>query len=339
MSDTLPKMRKDPISGEWVIFAPEKTHTVIRNTNESDSLLTLSSFLPGFEYTTGSPLFSVASKGVSNADWCVRVFPARHPLLRVEEPSDMFGEGLYDVMSRMGAHEVIVETSRNIAHLDELTAEELLDVFVAYKARMQDLEKDQRVKSLILYKNRGEVAGGTLPGHYSELIAFPFIPPLLENELRNTMEYHRFKRRCVFCDVLRQEKEFGKRVVTENEEFVVLAPYASRFPFELVIMPKRHSCHFKNQSDEILFSLAIIYKTALFALRSLLDNPAWNMVLHTAPINSESDEERSIFHWHISIIPRIFSITGMSLGGGVFVNPVLPEEAAGALRKIIREYQ
>ena len=338
MDDRLPKMRKDPITGEWVIFAPEKTHTVITNTKGSKTPLSLSSFSSGFEYTTGETLFTTSGNYITKEKWSVRAFPAKHPLLRVEESCQVIGDGLYDVMSRIGAHEVIVETSRDINHLDELTAEELVDVFVAYQNRMNDLKRDARVKSLMILKNFGGEAGAVMPGHYSELIAFPFIPPTLAQEIGHAEKYYNFKNRCVFCDLIRQEESFEKRVVAENGDFIAIAPYASRFPFEITILPTKHISHFREQSNETLLSLAILYKTVLHAMRSLLDNPAWNLILHTAPINGRNQDFLSYsYHWHMSIFPRVSSITSMTFGAGVFVNPILPEEAAEALRKVIRE--
>lgn len=337
MAETLPKMRKDPVTGEWVIFAPEKTHTVIRNTKGSESLLPLSSFSPGFEYATGESLFSVTRKHLTTGDWSVRAFPVRQPLLRVEEPSGIVGDGLYDIMSRIGAHEVIVETSRDIKHLDELTPEEFVDIFSAYKARIRDLEGDARIKTLMILKNRGMEAGGVLPGHYSELLAFPFVPPTMQSEIDNAEKYYNFKNRCVFCDLIRQEESFKKRIVAENGDFIALTPYASRFPFEVTIMPRLHSTHFGNQPDETLLSLALLYKKVLYAMRSLLDSPAWNLIVHTAPINGENSRQLNhSYHWHMTILPRVSSITSMTFGAGIFVNPVLPEEAADALRKVIQ---
>ncbi|MCK5807393.1 hypothetical protein KAH37_00260 [bacterium] len=339
MSDTLPNMRKDPISNEWVIFAPEKTHTVIRNSKESDALLPLDSFSPGFEYTTGSTLFSVEGKHTPTTDWSVRVFPAQHPLLHVEEPHKIFGDGLYDVMARIGAHEVIVETAREVEHLDELTPEEIVNIFTAYRARMHDLKGDKRIKTVMILKNRGTAAGGMLSEHYSELLAFPFIPPVVKSEIENSNEYYDFKNRCVFCDLIHQEESFKKRVVAENGDFIAITPYASRFPFEVSIMPKQHYAHFTNQPESTMLSLALLYKKILFAIRTLLDSPAWNAIIHTSPINTNEKQLHDSYHWHMSIFPRISSITSMTFGAGVFVNPVLPEEAATALRKAIREAQ
>lgn len=333
-------IRRDPVTQRWVIFSPEKFNTLIRQSKEIEtdaySAGETCPFCPGHEYSSEKEILRYNNKTFSDKGWSLRVFPARNPVLKIEEDVKYSGAGIYDAMQRLGAHEVIVETTKHAIHVDDLSNEEVRDIFSVYRDRILDLRKDGRFKYLLVFKNRGKEAGGTVNHNYSEIAAFPFVPATAELKLRHSDSYYNFKKRCVYCDVVAQETQQKERIVAENDDFIAFCPYASRFPFEMWIMPKEHSAFYSTITNEKALSLAAIYRQAIFRMRKALNSPAYNIVLHNSPVNCEDDYPgmSKYFHWHIEILPRITNITAITMGGGGYVNPTLPEDAAEFMRNI-----
>jgi len=329
-------IRRDPVSHRWVMFAPEKAQTIVRPSQEKNGHSTggRCPFCPGNEEATPHEILRYNHFPHLNAGWSLRIFPARNPLLRIEEDPRSRGRGLFDTMQRIGAHEVVVETPRHSGYFDDFSPEEVRDILRAWRDRLADLQGDRRFKYLTVCKNRGREAGGTIDHHYSEIIAFPFIPPAIETRLTHAAEYYAFHRRCVFCDMIAQELEDKERIVRENDEFVAFCPYASRFPFEVWIAPKRHLLHFSETPYEILLSLAQIYRSVMRRIRHALDAPAYNIIICSGPVNYDDFAKNpfQFFHWHLEIIPRVFGMNAIALHGN-YINPTLPEEAATFLRK------
>ncbi len=329
-------IRRDPVSHRWVTFAPEKAPVLIRSSSEHEAAPdTMCPFCPGNEEATPREILRFSNFPHLNARWSLRVFPARNPLLRIEADPRPRGKGVYDTMQRLGAHEVIVETARHGGRFDEMGAEEVRDILLAWRDRAADLQGDRRFKYLLIGKNRGHEAGGTVNHHYSEIIAFPFVPAFVEWRFGHAADYYAFRRRCVFCDIVAQEMEEKERIVEENDEFLAFCPYASRFPFEVWILPKRHLLHFSDTPHETILPLARIYRSVMGLLGRALGDPAYNVVVYNGPSSYDDFSKNPLlfFHWHLEIIPRIFGMNAVSLGGGGYVNPTLPEEAAAFLRK------
>jgi UDPglucose--hexose-1-phosphate uridylyltransferase len=183
------------------------------------------------------------------ANWRVRVIPNKYPALRVEGEVKSRGYGLYDVMSGIGAHEVIIETPDHDRSLADLSHAEITDVLTTYRARYLDLRKDFRLRYMVIFKNHGQRAGASLQHSHSQLIAVPLIPPVASTELGVAKDYFKAKERCIFCDLIDFELNVGERVVKEFANFVTLTPYASSSPFELRLYPKRHNHDFALMND------------------------------------------------------------------------------------------
>lgn len=332
-------IRRDPVSHRWVIFAPEKAPILTRGSSEEETLLPGSPdacpFCPGNETTTGAEILRYNHFPHLNNGWSLRVFPARNPLLRVEEDTRPQGNGIYDAMHRIGAHEVVVETARHGGSIDQISPEEFRDMFLAWRDRSADLQGDRRFKYLMIFKNRGKEAGGTVNHHYSELVAFPFLPSFVESRFQHAADYFAFRRRCVVCDIVDQELADRSRLIEENEEFAAFCPYAGRFPFEVWIVPKRHLLYFSETPHETLLALTRIYLAVLRRIRVALGAPAYNVVVYNGPSNYDDFTKNPLqfFHWHIEVIPRICGMNALPLGGGGYINPTLPEDAAAFLRE------
>ena len=241
-------------------------------------------------------------------------------------------------MQGIGAHEIIVETPTHATNLADLPEPQIEKVLAMYVQRMTDLERDQRLKCALVYKNHGAAAGGGSIRHaHTELMAMPVTPVRLKDELHGARQYFELKERCIFCDVLRQELEEERRVAVETERFVALTPFASRFPFELWILPRTHSPDFARLQDPDRADLAKILKKALMKLRQALKDPPYNFILHTAPFRRPKPGSwytiEEDFHWHLEIMPRLTRVAGFEWGSGFYINPTPPEEAAKALRQ------
>jgi UDPglucose--hexose-1-phosphate uridylyltransferase len=262
--------------------------------------------------------------------WSVRVVPNKFPALGIEGNLNRRAEGMFDRMNGVGAHEVIIETPDHAASLATMPAKRIEDTLWAFRDRILDLKQDKRFKYILIFKNHGEAAGASLEHPHSQLIALPILPRRVIEELEGAKQYYIYKERCVFCDVIRQELENGVRVVGENEQFVILAPYAPRFPFEMCIVPKIHQSAFEESQKHEFEHLAAMLKDMLSRLDRVLDFPAYNHIIHTSPIPEASND---YYHWHLEIMPKLTKMAGFEWGTGFYINPTPPEESAKFLRE------
>jgi len=262
--------------------------------------------------------------------WRVRVVPNRYPALMIEGDLDRQAEGIYDRMNGVGAHEVVIETPQHGVQLTELTDGDVADVLFACKARVLDLRNDQRFRYVLLFKNHGSAAGATLEHSHSQVIALPVTPRQVADEIEGARRHHEHRERCIFCDIVGQERKDRSRLVYENEEFVVFAPWAPRSPFETWILPKRHESNFEAEPRERLAFAAQALRSTLRRLNAALGRPAYNFMVHTNPLR---DAPSPSYHWHIEVVPALTQVAGFEWASGFYINPVPPEEAAEFLRK------
>lgn len=325
----MPELRKDPVVSRWVIIAPERAdrpNAHLRAQHEPDEQTC--PFCPGNEAMTPHEVRRAGGRG--GTGWTSRVVPNGFPALRVETQMARSGNGLFDQMAGVGAHEVLIETPEHALPLSRQSQEQVQALFLAAKERMIDLSRDLRLKSIVFFKNHGVAAGATLSHSHSQLIALPLVPPELSEELRCAQDHFERKERCVFCDVLKQELEQRVRVVHENDGFVVLSPYAARSPFELWILPRQHRAIFEQAEPRELLLFAEALRTVLRKLDVALERPAYNFYLHTLPLREPLN---GYYHWHLELKPMLTQQAGFEWGSGVTINPTPPEEAAAFLRK------
>ena len=327
----MPELRKDPISGRWVIISIE------RGKRPSDFVMRVSpkkggfcAFCEGNERTTPPEIMAFRSDGgkPNTPGWTLRVVSNKFPALNIEGQLNRVGEGIFDRMNGVGAHEVIIECPDHNMTLSSMPIKSVEDVLWAFHQRITDLKKDSRFKYVLVFKNEGDEAGASLEHTHSQLIALPIVPHLVEEELFQAKQYYDYKERCIFCDIIHQETEDKKRVISENDDFIALAPFAPRSPFETMILPKRHESSFYPRGNFGL--LAKILQQTLKQIDKVLNLPPYNMMIHTSPFRNEENEH---YHWHIEIIPKLTKIAGFEWGSGFYINPTPPEEAAKFLRE------
>jgi UDPglucose--hexose-1-phosphate uridylyltransferase len=288
-------------------------------------------FCPGNEAKTPPEILALRAPGgvPDSRGWSLRVVPNKFPALRIEGELEPSGEGLYDRMSGIGAHEVIIETPDHRATMATLPASAVAEVFWTYRERVLDLKKDSRFEYVLIFKNHGEAAGASLEHSHSQLIATPIVPIMVEEELTGSERHFLLKERCVWCDIIRQERQGNGRLILERDGFIALAPFAPRFPFETWILPDRHRSAYEDLAREEVETLARTVGELLRRMNRVLADPPFNFMLHTAPLKDRAAEH---FHWHLEIIPKLTRVAGFEWGSGFFINPTPPEEAAGYLR-------
>jgi len=225
---------------------------------------------------------------------------------------------------------VVVEAPQHDAALATMSVDAVADVLLAFRERMLDLKKDARFQYILIFKNHGEAAGASIEHPHSQLIATPIIPIMVTEELAGAAQYYEMKERCVWCDVVREERRGRRRVILDADGFVALAPFAPRFPFETWILPSRHASAYEEAGVDVLRALAGVLGDFLRRMNRVLNAPPFNFVLHTAPLHAPHLEH---FHWHLEVIPKLTRIAGFEWGSGFFINPVAPEDAATALRE------
>ena len=300
-------------------------------------------FCEGKESETPPEVYALRPSGAADGPgWKVRAVPSKLPILSGDgTDTASHGEGIYDWREGMGRHEIVVETPRHGEDLDALPVESLADVLRVYLKRMRELEKDPRFAYGLLFKNHGLVSGAAsdvIRHSRSQIIGFPIVPKRAKEELSSARVYYERRERCVFCDVLKQEALDGARTVVQNDAFFAFCPFASRSPFEMWILPKKHSSDFTRTEEAAVPPLAVVLKSCLSRLGSLLDDPPYNMILHTAPFRHAGQEthwktlERDT-HWYLQIMPRLTQNAGFEWGTGIHINPTPPEDAAALLRE------
>jgi len=331
----VPELRKDPIIGRWVIISTERGKRPSSfHVSEKKSTGEFCPLCPGNEDKTPPEVFAYRPHGSlpDTPGWSLRVVPNKFPALRIEGELDRRGEGIYDKMNGVGAHEVIIECPDHDETLSSVSTSHFEKVLLTYRYRINELYKDTRFRYVSIFRNQGEAAGASLAHPHSQIIALPVVPKRLMEEIQGSKKYFNYKERCIYCDIARQEKKQGVRIISENDDFLSVAPFASRFPFESWIFPQRHNSSFEETPEWQYASLAEIFSDMLKRLDKALGNPPYNFILHSSPA---SEKVNDYYHWHFEIIPRLTRVAGFEWGSGFYINPTTPEDAARFLREAL----
>lgn len=340
----MPELRHDPIQRRWVIIATE------RGRRPSDFVKLepergegFCPFCPGNESKTPPEIYAIRPPETkpNTKGWEVRVVANKFPALRIEGEADREAVGIYDKMNGIGAHEVIIESPQHNVNLGDQPIEHFQKIMKVYQMRLIDLKKDLRFRYVIIFKNHGVTAGASLSHPHTQIIATPITPRTVSMELESARRHYELKERCLFCDIIKQELNSGERIISQIDGMVAITPFASRFPFEVMMAPIEHSHDFTLLDDDGLLALAKCLKDVLSRLKGALNDPPYNFILHTSP-NTLSKTRRANywatlsadFHWHFEIIPRLVRTAGFEWGTGFYINPTPPEDAARYLREL-----
>jgi len=262
------------------------------------------------------------------------------PIYRVEGEPGRAGNGLYDTMQPVGAHEIIVENARHDRQLWNADDREIEEYLTLVANRIEDLKKDARFKYIAVIKNFGVHSGQEFDHPTSEIIATTFVPRRVLYELRAAREHYKVKERCVFCDIFAQEQKQNKRMIEVRGDYLVSCPYASRTPYETWIAPRVHDAYFERVASRsgALRDLAALLRRTLFRIRTIADG--FHMVLHTSPNTLHKSETLGYwktidedYHWHFEILPILGSKAKSYTFKEVYASAVSPESAAARLRE------
>jgi len=322
------QLRRDSITGRWIIVdisSPKRPEDFDLTPQVKKG--GKCPFCTGNEKMTPPEVDAIrkANTKPDTPGWSVRVVPNKFPALKIEGALEKRGVGIYDMSNGVGAHEVIIETTDHYRDMADLTQHEIRNVIFKYRSRSLALEKDPRFKYILIFKNHGESAGASLEHAHTQLVALPIVPKRVIEELTGAANYFAYRERCVFCDMIAQELQDKIRMIANNKHFIAFCPFVPRFAFETWIVPKKHSPNFKSIDDREVEDMARILKDTLARLKSALNDPPYNFIIHTAPVRNGVNDE---FHWHLEIMPKLTSVAGFEWGSGFYMNPTSPELAA-----------
>lgn len=328
----MPQFRQDFITKEWVIVAPERAKRPDQFARKGDGRGAVPEhdpscpFCPGNEHMTPPPTL-VRGDG---AAWALRVVPNKFAAVSPDISPERHAEGRFLSADGYGVAEVIVESPRHDATLATSTEEEVHRVVEAYRSRYAALSADHRVNLVTVFRNHGKAAGTSLVHPHSQVIATPIVPPRIRQLMQQAVVYHDTHGTCPHCDLIQEELSREVRVVLDTPHYLAFCPYASRIPFETRICPKRHTSRIDTMTGEETAELARVLRLVLRKLYDGLNDPDYNIAITTSPT---SDGELSYDHWRLTITPRTTLAAGFELGTGIFINTMLPEDAAKFLRE------
>ena len=328
--------RQDPLSGRWVIIAPDRG----RRPNEFAGARTISAsadacpFCPGHENRTTAECLALGRAAADPANgpgWRLRIFPNKYPALAPVDPTQTL-DATWPVRPGAGRHEVVVTTPEHDAGLQDLDPGTLAELLAAVRARVRVMEVDPAVRHVLVFFNQGAAAGATLSHSHGQILAGGMVPPLVRDKEQRLVAHHRATGGCLLCELLAREEGDDARIVAAVPGAVALAPWASRFPYEVLVVPRRHVAGLAAASDDDLAGVATVLAQALVGLSAVAPDPALNLVVHSAPVAREPSTGSPFFHWHLELLPRLAGLAGFEAGSGFAINAVVPELAARRLR-------
>lgn len=328
------ELRRDPIGGRWVIVDTDHPSQPEDFEHEPHTWRGgVCPFCPGNEGLTPPEIeaFRDHSTRPNTPGWQVRVVPNKFPALQIEGDLDRRGMGIYDMSGGIGAHEVLIDTPYHNKDIPDLLNHEIEQIISMSYRRSLDLSKDRRFKYILLFKNYGPAAGASLEHPHTQIIALPMVPKNVMEEIKGAHDYFEYRERCIFCDIIKQETQDKERVISENKYFLAFCPFVSRFPFEIWIIPKKHTDCFCHILPEEIPNLAAILKDTLTKIKNVFASPAYNFIMHSSPMTNQDGVE--YYHWHIELMPKLTRVAGFEWGSGFYVVSTPPELAAKYLKE------
>ncbi len=333
----MPELRKDPIIGRWVIVATERARRPGNIVESLDQGIRGKKEDCAYCQEQKTILFSkkIPSRGKTPSSE-IRVISYAKSFFKTDVNVQRHFHGLYEIVKGFGMDELVIETPEHMTYTPDFSVDHLTALLNVYAARIKTIVKNPDIQHVLVYKNYGALAGSQMTGHScSRVVGMPVIPFHVKEKLSGAQDYFKKQRRCVYCDMIKQEIAAKTRVILENKNFVALTPFAARFLFEVWILPKKHSCDFTDSSQSVQKDLAAILKSLLQKVREGLGDPAYNFVIQTAPIGMrEENNIKNYYHWHIEILPRLTRVAGFEKGTGFYINSIPPEATAEFLRGV-----
>jgi UDPglucose--hexose-1-phosphate uridylyltransferase len=324
------ELRKDPLTRSWVLTGDDLPEGPPQPSGECR-------FCPGSPARVQQVSMRVAADGSA---WSARAVVHPNVVYHIEGLPERRGEGLYDRMPTVGAHEVLIENPHHERQLWQASDREVEQFLLLAAQRIDDLKGDARFRYISVFKNFGPGSGQEFDHPHSELVATTFIPRRVLYELRAALDYFKQKERCVFCDMVAQEMKSGQRIVEARGDFVALCPFATRVPYETWLLSSTHDAafeHFALAHPGKVCDLSGLFRRVLARIRTLTES--FHLVLHTSPNRSHRSSKLGYwktleedYHWHIEVLPILSSKPKSYSFKEVYYSPVSPETAARRLR-------
>ncbi|MFH1454296.1 MAG: galactose-1-phosphate uridylyltransferase [Armatimonadota bacterium] len=335
----MPELRKNIITREWVIISKERSirpeefkKNHVKIVTDKEEILKKCPFCPGNESMTPDIILSYKNgKSKNKYDWDVRVVPNKYPALVSRGELKKHSEGVYVISNGVGEHEVIIESPDHFTDITLMDLNQIESIITVYYKRYTELSNRKNLRHIIIFRNHGPEAGTSLSHPHSQLIATPVIPKDVFLDIKGATLYYEYEEDCPYCRIIQFEDQAGERKVCENDSFISICPFFSKYPFEIWILPRKHDSSFACSTQKQRKDLAWILKETLLRLSKCLSDPSYNLTLHSLMVPEKHSDS---YHWHLQITPRITTPAGFELGTGMYINTTAPEEAAKFLSGI-----
>jgi UDPglucose--hexose-1-phosphate uridylyltransferase len=331
------ELRLDPVSGEWVVIAAGRAfrpHDVKFQKPKRVSK-TSCPFEDPQRTGHGKPLLMVDSGGKQvrygtpeGSDWFLQIIPNKFPIVEGEKCGIERHRGIFTWQIGAGFHELVIFRDHD-RDPSQFRREELAAMVLGYQTRYRALATEECAEYILIFHNHGPAAGASIYHPHSQIVALPVIPPDVARSIAGSRKFYETRKQCIHCAMIEWEKRARRRIVYENEEMIVFAPFASKVAFETRIFPKRHEYAFEHMEERQRRFLADALGVTLRKIAAVLKHPSYNFFIHTAPTNPEYFPH---YHWHVEVLPRTSIWAGVELGTGIEVVAVPPEDAARHLR-------
>ena len=322
------QLRLDPLTGRWVVISADRADRpqpfASRSRPAQEDPGTECPFCPGNEEATPPALETYGPQG----EWLVRVVPNLYPAFSGRDAMSVTNIGpVFTQAPASGIHEVVVFSPGHNVGWADLTDPQAGLVMAAIRDRIEEHATVPGVRYSQFIANSGREAGASLDHPHGQLMGMPFVPGELVDEQAG---FDRFQGACLLCTTLEAEEETGHRIALADERVVVLCPFWSGTPYEMLVLPRHHEAFVHKAQPADLASVGRAVRDVLGRLRRTVGDVAYNVVLHYSPFRSSVD-----FHWHLHLLPKVTTIAGFELGTGVFINVLPPEFAAAELRAAV----
>ncbi len=325
----MPELRKDPVSGEWIILSPGRSRRpqTLERRVSGPRRPSPKKGCP-FEDLPDSGNNIIFEAWPDLSCWQIAVIPNKYPaLVHGETHAVDLRQGIYSGKTGVGTHELIVtrDHDRSFADLAPSLAARVLEVI---QGRYR-VANDGNNAYAVAFLNYGPSVGSSLWHPHYQLMAVPFVPPHIARSLDSAERYFKKHRRCIRCSLIKEEIGHRTRVIEENESAIAFAPYASRRPFEVTVMPKRHGSRFEDEPKKVVADVAALMQSVLRRLRKYAHDPDLNFFIHSAPLGGKG---YAYHHWHAEVLPNLSYLGGLEFSTGIYVNVADPDEVAKTLK-------
>ncbi len=328
LEEIVPELRQNIITGDWVVIAPERAKRpsdfITSDTIKTQNKGTCPFCIDKSEYKRRIKRFDTKNIWVIENKYPAFIEVAAKDIIRSYKVENDF----YRARPSTGGHDVVVIKDHDI-DMPKFTRQIWYELLLTFSARYKYFDENCNVAYTMPIYNHNQAAGASIEHPHAQIFASNIIPNLISKEVHHTEKYFEHNGSCAFCDLIKHEQKFKKRIIFENSNFIAFTFYAARFPFEIWILPKNHASKFENETKSLYLSLSECLIDVFGKLDSTLNDPPVNFFFHTTP-NTITNSD--YYHWHIEIAPRVTGYGGYEMGSGNVINVVSPEQTAYYLK-------